>query len=304
MANTATLEITGQEIKLSNIDKVLWPEAGYTKGDLIDYYTAVFPYMAPHLRQRPLVFTRYPNGITAKSFYQKNAPENLPEWIQTFPWESNEGNLKQYILVNTPADLIWLANQACIEIHPWMSRTDSVDYPDFMVFDLDPTEANPFDQVISTARLLKNLMDQLNLRVYAKTSGSLGLHVYLPLVNHYTYAQVRKFGQAVGEMISKLLPDVVTIERVVQRRGERIYFDYLQNGLGKTVCAPYCVRPRPQATVSAPIKWEELASINPAMFTIKSLPAQLIQRGDLFQEVLSDQQELDAAAKKLGISLS
>lgn len=304
MANTATLEITGQEVQLSKLDKILWPETGYTKADLIDYYAAVFPYMGPHLHQRPLVFTRYPNGIAAKSFYQKNAPENLPEWIQTFAWEGHEGNLKQYVLVQAAADLVWLANQACIEIHPWMSRINTVDYPDFMVFDLDPTEANSFDQVITAAQLLKHLMDQLNLRVYAKTSGASGLHVYLPLRNRYTYAQIRKFGQFIGEMISKSLPDIVTIERSVQRRGERIYFDFLQNGLGKTVCAPYCVRPRPDATVSAPVKWEELPAISPALFTIKTLPPRLQQLGDLFQAVLTDQQELEAAVKQLGISIS
>lgn len=302
MANAA-LEPTGQQIKLSNLEKVLWPEAGYTKGDLIDYYAAAAPYMIPHLRQRALVFTRSPSGIAAKSFYQKNAPENLPEWMETFPWQGQEGKLKHYVLVNTPADLVWLANQACIEIHPWMSRIDNVDCPDFMVFDLDPTEANSFTQVVKVANLLKELMDQLHLRVYAKTSGSLGLHVYLPLLPRYPYAQVRTFGQAVGEMICKLLPDMVTIERSVARRGPRIYFDYLQNGLGKTVCAPYCVRPRPAATVSAPIRWQELNSITPLSFTIKTMPARLKQLGDLFADVLTDQQELEPAAKALEISL-
>lgn len=302
MAN-ASLEITGQEVKLSNLDKVLWPEAGYTKGDLIDYYAAVSPYMIPHLRQRALVFTRSPSGITAKSFYQKNAPENLPEWMDTFAWEGKEGSLKHYVLANTTADLVWLANQACIEIHPWMSRIDRVDYPDFMVFDLDPTEANPFPQVIQVANLLKQLMDQLHLRVYAKTSGALGLHVYLPLVPRYSYAQVRTFGQTIGEMICKLLPDLVTIERSVQRRGPRIYFDYLQNGLGKTVCAPYCVRPRPAATVSAPIQWQEINTVNPLNFTIKTLPPRLNQVGDLFADVLTDQQELEPAAKALEVSI-
>ncbi len=210
---------------------------------------------------------------------------------------------KHYVLANSAADLVWLANQACIEIHPWLSRIDRVDYPDFIVFDLDPSEHNSFAEIVTLAKLLKQLMDQLSLRVYLKTSGSMGLHIYLPIVNRYTYAQVRSFGQAIAAMICKVVPDIVTIERSVQRRGPRIYFDYLQNGLGKTVCAPYCVRPRPAASVSAPLKWEELDSISPAQFTIKTLPERLEQVGDLFQEVLTDQQELEAAVKALGVSL-
>lgn len=303
MTDAATLEITGREVQLSNLDRIFWPEAGFTKKDLIDYYTAVFPYMGPHLNQRPLVFTRYPSGVACKSFYQKNAPLNLPEWMQTFAWTNSVGKIKQYVLVNSAADLVWLANQACIEIHPWLSRIDSVDYPDFIVFDLDPCEHNSFAEIITVANLVKQLMDQLGLRIYLKTSGATGLHIYLPVVNRYTYAQVRNFGQTVGEMICKVLPNIVTIERSVQRRGQRIYFDYLQNGLGKTVCAPYCVRPRPEASVSTPIKWEEINTISPAQFTIKTLPERLKQVGDLFQEVLTDQQELESAAKALEISL-
>lgn len=303
MADTATLEITGQEVQLSNLDRIFWPEAGHSKKDLIEYYSTVFPYMAPHLRHRPLVFTRYPSGINAKSFYQKNAPLNLPDWMQTFAWTNSTDRIKHYVLVNSAADLVWLANQACIEIHPWLSRTGSVDYPDFIVFDLDPSEHNSFTEIVTVANLLKQLMDQLGLRVYLKTSGATGMHIYLPIVNRYTYAQVRNFGQAIAAMICEVLPDIVTIERSVQRRGPRIYFDYLQNGLGKTVCAPYCVRPRPAASVSTPLKWEEIDTISPAQFTIKTLPARLKQVGDLFQEVLTNQQKLETAVKTLGISL-
>lgn len=304
MPDTTTLAITGREVSLSNLDRILWPDQGYTKKDLIDYYAAVFPYMGPHLRQRPLVFTRYPRGIDATSFYQKNAPANLPDWMQTFAWAGSAGGVKNYILVNSAADLVWLANQACIEIHPWLSQTTSIDYPDFIVFDLDPSEHNSFAEIVTVAHLLKQLMDQLGLRIYLKTSGSTGLHIYLPIVNRYTYGQVRSFGQAIAAMICKLLPDIATIQRSVQSRGKRIYIDYLQNGLGKTVCAPYSVRPRPVASVSTPLQWQELPSITPAQFTIKTLPALLPQRRDLFQEVLSDRQELDLAVKTLGISLS
>ncbi|MGI5878985.1 MAG: non-homologous end-joining DNA ligase [Syntrophomonadaceae bacterium] len=301
MAITGTLEITGREVVLSNLDKVLWPENGYTKKDLIDYYVAVFPFIAPHINQRPLVFTRYPNGIDAKSFYQKNAPPNLPDWIKTFPWAGSEGEPTNYILVNSAADLAWLANLACIEIHPWLSQIGSLDFPDFIVFDLDPSNHNSWAEIVTVANLLKQIMDQLGLRIYAKTSGSLGLHVYLPIVNHYTYSRVRDFSQAIAAIICRVVPDIATIKRSVQHRGPRIYIDYLQNGLGKTVCAPYSVRPRPTASVSTPIKWEELSSINPVQFTIKTVPERLNRHGDLFKEVLSDRQELELAIQSLGI---
>ncbi len=303
MPTTAILEITGQQVQLSNLDRILWPEADYTKKDLIDYYAAVFSYMSPHLSQRPLVFTRYPGGIEAPSFYQKNAPGNLPDWIQTFAWADSEGSIKNYVLVNSAADLVWLANQACIEIHPWLSQTTTIEYPDYIVLDLDPSAHNSFTEIVTVANLIKQLMDQLGLRVYLKTSGSTGLHIYLPIVNRYTYAQVRKFGQAIAEMICQVVPDIATIQRSVQSRGNRIYVDYLQNGLGKTLCAPYCVRPRPAATVSTPINWQEIASITPTQFTIKTLPERLNQFGDLFQEVLTDRQELEKAAANLGVSL-
>jgi len=303
MPNTAILEFAGQEVQLSNLDRILWPEAGYTKKDLIDYYAAVFSYMSSHLSQRPLVFTRYPSGIEATSFYQKNAPGNLPDWMQTFAWAGSDGRIKNYVLVNSAADLVWLANQACIEIHPWLSQTVNIEYPDFIVLDLDPSDHNSFAEIVTVANLIKQLMDQLGLRVYLKTSGSTGLHIYLPIVNRYTYAQVRKFGLVIAEMICQVVPNIATIQRSVQSRGNRIYVDYLQNGLGKTLCAPYCVRPRPAATVSTPINWQEITSITPTQFTIKTLPERLHQFGDLFQEVLTDRQELEQAAANLGISL-
>ncbi len=303
MHHAATLDIVGREVSLSNLDRILWPQTGYSKKDLIEYYSAVSPYMIPHLAGRPLVFTRFPSGIDSPSFYQKNAPANLPEWIQTYSWTEGNGQNKHYVLANSAADLVWLANQACLEIHPWMSSINHIEYPDFIVFDLDPSEQNSFADVVAIAKLLKQLMDELELRTYPKTSGSLGLHIYLPVVNRYSYAQARKFGHAIAAMISKVLPDTATIERSLRKRGPKIYVDYLQNGLGKTVCAPYSVRPRPQATVSAPFVWQELDSIAPTQFTIKTMPGLLARRGDLFSKVLSDRQELEPALKILGISL-
>ncbi|PKM77954.1 MAG: DNA polymerase domain-containing protein [Firmicutes bacterium HGW-Firmicutes-15] len=301
MTGSTTIAIEGREIQLTNLDRILWPEQGYTKHDLVEYYGAVFSFISPHLRQRPLVFTRYPNGIKEASFYQKNAPQYLPEWIRTFAWAGSKG-IKHYVLVEAQADLIWLANQACIEIHPWMSQTFTIENPDYIVFDLDPSEQNTFEEIVSVARLLKDLMGKLGLDVYLKTSGSKGLHIYLPIVPRYSYSQVRSFAQMIAQLICNVVPDIATIQRSLQHRGKRIYVDYLQNGLGKTICAPYSVRPRDGATVSTPIGWQELESIRPGDFTIRTVLERLKKVGDLFQEVLNDRQELEKAIKILGIS--
>jgi bifunctional non-homologous end joining protein LigD len=214
-----------------------------------------------------------------------------------------EGKVKNYILAESQADLIWLANQACIEIHPWLSSTFKINYPDFIVFDIDPSEYNTLDEIITVAKLLKETMDKLDLRVYLKTSGAKGLHIYLPVVAQYTYDQVRIFGQAIAELICKVVPDIATIQRLIQNRGKRIYIDYLQNGLGKTICAPYSVRPRNGATVSTPIEWEELSGIKPEEFTIKTVLQRFNKTGDQFEIVLNDRQELKKAARALGITL-
>jgi bifunctional non-homologous end joining protein LigD len=304
MAVSTTIDKQKKEVKLTNLDRVLWPESGITKRDLINYYASVFPYIQPHLANRPLVFTRYPSGINEDSFYQKNAPSYLPEWINTFSWTESDGTVKRYILAEAREDMIWLANQACIEIHPWLSQISSVEYPDFIVFDLDPSDQNKFEQIVSIAALLKQLMDQFGLRVYLKTSGSKGLHIYLPVVPRYSYEQVRQFGHAVANVICNVVPDIATIERPLRKRGNRIYVDYLQNGLGKTVCSPYSVRPRENATVSTPLHWEELTRINPGEFTIFTILNRLENIGDIFHEVLNDRQELENAAQMLSIALT
>ncbi|MDD4627566.1 MAG: non-homologous end-joining DNA ligase [Syntrophomonas sp.] len=301
MGESATIAMAGREIKLTNLDRVLWPEDGYCKRDLVEYYAAVFPYMLPHLSERPLVFTRYPRGIGEKSFYQKNAPEGLPQWIKTFTWAGSDGDSKNYVLIQQTADLMWLANLACIEIHPWLSQINSIEYPDFIVFDLDPSEQSTFEQIISVARLLQELMNSLGLRVYPKTSGAKGLHLYLPIAKDYTYSQIRRVAQAMAEMVCQVIPDIATTERSLKNRGSRVYLDYLQNGLGKTVCAAYSVRPHKGAPCSTPIEWQELESIRPDQFTIKTLPERLQQVGDLFADVLNDRQDLKKAMATLGV---
>lgn len=296
-----TTILKGRELSLSNIDKVLWPEQGFTKGELINYYVEISPYILEHLKNRPLVITRHPNGINEKSFYQKNAPEYLPEWIKTLPWYSRDsGRYINFILVEEAATLAWLANQAGIEMHPWLSQKDSLNYPDFVTFDLDPSPGSTYQDVIDIALVLKQLLDGLKLRSYVKSSGGEGLHIYLPIINKYTYEEVRNFAQIIAAMITELLPQIATIERLTNKRGKKVYVDYLQNVLGKTLCSAYSVRPRNNAPVSAPLFWEEVKKSTPACFNIKNILPRVKEIGDIFAPVLTDKQDLAPVLKKLG----
>ncbi len=296
------ITINKHSFSISKLDKIFWPEEKYTKGDLIKYYMEISPYIIKHLYNRPVVFTRYPDGIQGKHFYQKNAPAYLPSWIETFSnYSKDSGRSIEYILIKEASVLAWLANQACIEMHPWLSSIGTLDNPDFAVIDLDPSPANSFQEIIDIALLVKNIFHELNLRSYPKTSGSEGLHIYLPLKNIYTYSQVREFARAVAALAAEIRPDISTIERTVSKRGPRIYIDYLQNVKGQTLCSAYSVRPRKGALVSAPLKWEEVALASPADFTIKTMLPRLKKAGELFSPVLEDQQTLDHACQKLGL---
>lgn len=291
MKSTRMARVDGKELELSNLTKVLWPEENYTKAELINYYAEIYPWLAPHLKDRPLVFTRYPNGIAGKSFYQKNMPDNQPSWMKTFTWETKDRTIYM-LIVTARADIVWLANLACIELHPWLSRQDSIDKPDYMIFDLDPSPSNNLQQVKKIALLLKDLLDSIGLRSYIKTSGAEGLHMYVPLNPVYTYVQVRQTAELIAGIICREAPDLATIERSVGKRGPKIYIDYMQNVIGKTLCAPYSVRPRKSAPVSFPLKWEELAEANPQDYTIKTVLDRLPGYLDLFKAVLEDKQEL------------
>ncbi|KUG04534.1 atp-dependent dna ligase clustered with ku protein, ligd [hydrocarbon metagenome] len=297
--------VDNHSFSISKLDKIFWPEDKYTKGDLIKYYMDISPYILKHLYNRPVVFTRYPDGIEGKHFYQKNAPAYLPSWIETFSQYSKDSERYiEYILIKEAAVLAWLANQACIELHAWLSSISSLDYPDFAVIDLDPSPDNSFQEVIDIALLVKNVFHELNLRSYPKTSGSEGLHIYLPLKNIYTYNQVREFARAVAALTAEIRPDISTIERTVSKRGPKIYIDYLQNVKGQTLCSAYSVRPRKGALVSAPLKWEEVPLISPADFTIKTILPRLKKAGELFSPVLEDKQVLEHACQKLGLQIS
>ncbi len=294
-------EIGGRELTLSNLDKVFWPDEGYTKGDLIAYYVEAAPYLLPHLHNRPLVFTRYPHGIAGKSFYQKNAPANLPEWVPTFAWYSEESKRTiNFILAEEAATLAWAANLACLEMHPWLSTATRPDYPDVVVFDLDPSPGSTYQDVRDIAAFLHQVLDELKLQSYPKTSGGEGLHIYVPLQNSYTYQEIRDFAQQVAILATAALPSIATVERTVSKRGSKVYVDYLQNVLGKTLSSPYSVRPRPGAPVSTPLEWREVEQVTPQDFHLKNILARIRERGDLFAPVLTQRQSLEKAQPILG----
>lgn len=283
-----------RKLRLTNLSKVLWPDDGITKADFINYLAQVSPYILPHLKDRPMVFTRYPDGIYGKAFYQKNIPEYAPEWLETFETISDEDKIIRYAVINDKESLLWAANQASIELHPWLSRKGVPDCPDFAVFDFDPMENTDFEDARELALALKKLLDLQGLKGFAKTSGATGLQVYIPLEPVYTYEDVRIFTGFFCRVLEKTFPEKATTVRSVDKREGKVYLDFLQNIKGKTIIAPYSPRPRKGAPVSCPVTWEELEEgVTPDMFHIKNMSERLRQKGDLFSGVLTQRQRID-----------
>ena len=282
-------------IEFTNLKKVFWPEDGYTKGDLIDYFDRISPYLIPHLLDRPLVFERFPNGIHGQSFYQKDAPDYTPEWIRTQEiWAEDVERHIRYFIGADHDQLLYVANSGNIQHNPWMSRIQHLDHPDYLVFDLDPVEA-PFETVQKVAIVVRAVLEELGLRGYPKTSGASGIHVHLPVLEKtFTYEDVRVFAEAISSIVVQRIPEYATIERVVKRRKpHEVYIDYLQNIRGKTVASVYSPRPRPGAPVSTPLKWDEFRRpIDPKAFSIKTVFKRLERYGDLFEKALTDRQDI------------
>jgi bifunctional non-homologous end joining protein LigD len=290
-------------IALTNVDKVLFGDDGYTKGDLVTYYASVAPLLLPHLENRALSMSRYPNGISEDSFYEKRRPGHTPDWVVSVPVSSSRSEEPlDYITAADTETLVWLANMACIEMHPWLSRANSPANPDFAVFDLDPQEGASWDQVVYVAGLVNVLLERLGLAGYPKTSGARGIHVFVPLDPDYPYRRVRRFVEAVGRLIVSADPEAATMEWDTARRGPRIFIDHNQNVAGKTQASVYSVRPRAGATVSTPVLWQELDEVKPEDFTIGTIWERLRQRGDLFAPVLTGGQALEGAEGALGLT--
>jgi bifunctional non-homologous end joining protein LigD len=304
-ANTteAVLEVGGIEVPISNLEKVYWPDQGITKYQLIDYYLQIADTILPYLKDRPQNLHRHPNGIDKESFYQKDTAGIFPPWIETVPIYSSSSNKEiEYMLCQNEATLLYMANLGCIEINPWNSKKNQLDHPDYTVIDIDPSDKNTFDQVIEVAQAAYSILQAAEIPGFCKTSGSSGLHIYLPLGARYTYEEGRDFSKLLCYLINEQLPKLTTLERKLDQRKGRIYLDYLQNRRGQTLAATYCVRPKPEAPVSAPLEWKEVKQgLRITDFNIFNMPERLEKKSDLFKDVLVSGIEIEKTLEKLDV---
>ena len=299
------IRIGGHLLKLSNLDKLFWPEKGITKGDLLAYYRAVAPTVVPYLHDRPFTLKRYPDGWQGEFFFQKDAPRGMPEWIKRVPVRATTREAPrrtreiQAPLVNDELSLLWMVNMGCIDLNAWYSRIDRPDRPDFVLFDLDPSEGVGFPETVEVALLVKQVMDALGLECFPKTSGSKGIHVLVPVERRYTYADTRRFAEIVAGALARTHRGLVTTEwSKAKRRG--VLVDANQNGEGKTIASVYSVRPRAGASVSTPLRWDEVtADLDPTAFTMEAVLARVERHGDLYAPVLTTKQRLEPALKRL-----
>jgi bifunctional non-homologous end joining protein LigD len=282
------VKIGGHELKLTNLQKVFWPEEGYTKGDVITYYQNVSKFILPYLKNRPQSLFRTPNGINDKGFFQKDAGDAAPDWVQSIEIFSESANKDiDYILCNNQATLTYLNNLGCIEINPWHSTIKNLDKPDYIVIDIDPSPKNTFEQVIETARAVHEVLKKAGADAYCKTSGATGMHVYIPTQKKYTYDQVKDFAELICLFTNELVPNFTSMERNLKKRGNMIYLDHLQNRRGQTISTVYSLRPKPGATVSTPLDWNEVKpGLTPFDFNLTTILKRLEKKGDLFSGIL------------------
>jgi bifunctional non-homologous end joining protein LigD len=301
-----TIELNGVELQLTNLSKLYWKKEGFTKGDMINYYLRVAPYIMPYMLDRPQSLNRHPGGIDGPNFYQKNMKGKLPPWA-TAHEDYSESNNKtiDYLVCSNEATLIYMANLGCIELHPWHARVQTWQYPDWCLIDLDPDDGNTFEQVIETALVVKQVLDAIGAESYPKTSGSSGIHIYIPLGAKYTYDQSRQFAELVVNIVHQQLPDTTSLERSPSKRKGLIYLDYLQNRETQTAAAPYSLRPKPGVPVSTPLDWSEVKKgLTPTTYNAKNIFNRLEKVGDLFQPVLGKGIDLQKLLTKLAAQTS
>lgn len=298
---TQVREVDGHELKFTNLSKLYWPDEGYSKRDMLNYYYQVTPYMLPYMKDRPQTLNRFPNGIHGKSFYQKDVTGKVPEWIETYRYFSEGDDREKHFMVCTDeASLLYIASLGCIEMNPWSSRTKTPDHPDWCVIDLDPDKKTTFDQVVEAALVTKEMLDMLGIHSYCKTSGSTGLHIYIPLEAKYTYEDSKEFARSLVTVVNAQIPSFTTIERKVSDRKGKMYLDFLQNRPQATLAGPYSLRPKPKAPVSMPLHWDEVKKgLKISDFTIRNAISRLKETGDLFEGVLGKGIDLPKAKKTL-----
>ena len=276
-------------VGLTNLHKVFWPKLKLTKGDLLRYYTAVAPVLLPHLRDRAMVMKRFPNGIEGEFFFMKRAPSPRPPWIELCSISHSSGSVIDFPIVRDLATLLWIVNLGCIDLNPWYARCDDVDRPDYLHFDLDPVPGASFKRVRETSLVVREALAELGMPTYVKTTGSKGLHVYVPIVRGPTQKQVWAFAKRLAQTLASLHPRLITAEyRIAQRPRGRVLLDYNQNAWGRTLASLYSVRPKPLATVSAPVTWQEVEhGVEIEDFHLRNMPSRIAQLGDLWKPLLA-----------------
>ena len=300
--DTQVVQVNQQALKLTNLDKLYWAPDNITKRELLDYYHRVAPYILPYLLNRPMSLHRHPNGYASPSFYQKDVTGKVPDWIKTLPYHSEEeaGVDKQFLICMNEASLLYMANLGCIEMNPWNSTVQHPDEPDWCVLDLDPDKKNTFDQVIEVARMAHEILEAAGVTSLCKTSGSTGLHIYIPLGAKYTNDQSMEFARLIATLVQRELPHLASLERAIPKRKGKIYLDFVQNKQQATLAAPYSARPKGQAPVSMPLHWEEVKQgLRITDFTIRNVLPMLEERGDIFQGVFSEGVDIAAVLEKL-----
>lgn len=282
-------DFKSDKVEVTNPDKIFWPKEGYTKGDVIAYYNVMAEYVLKYIKDRPQSLRRNPDGIKNEGFFQKDMAGKVPKWVKTRKLKSSsDGESIEYLICNDKETLIYMANLGCIEINPWSSRIGSINNPDYIIFDLDPNKAS-LQNLITTAKKVKEVLDKLNIKGYLKTSGGKGLHIFIPVKPNYTYELTREFSHLISQAVQKELPDITSLERMPKKRIGKVYLDFLQNGKGKTMSCAYSLRPREGATCSAPLEWSELdKDFDIKNYNIKTLPERVKQKGDLWDDFFSN----------------
>jgi len=289
------VQADGHEVRLTNLRKIFWPDLGLTKGDLLRYYADVAAVLLPHIRDRAMVMKRYPHGASGEFFFMKRAPSPRPAWIRTCSIQHDSGNVIDFPVIDDRAALLWVVNLGCIDLNQWYARCDDVDRPDYLHFDLDPGVGATFDRVLETALIVREALDTLKMPSLVKTTGSKGLHVYVPIVRGPVQKQVWTFAKALAQELAGRHPAIITAEyRVAKRPRGRVLVDYNQNRWGSTLASIYSVRPRPEATVSTPVTWKEIErGVRIEQFTMKNVPARVAKVGDLWKPLLASRGRFD-----------
>jgi bifunctional non-homologous end joining protein LigD len=292
------LTVEGKEVRLTNLRKIFWNELKITKGDLIQYYADVAAVLLPHLRNRAMVMKRYPHGAAGDFFFMKRAPSPRPSWIEICSIDHGSSNVIDFPMIQDRAALLWVINLGCIDLNQWYATCDDVDRPDYVHFDLDPGPGARFDAVLETAMVVHEALDTLKMPSYAKTTGSKGIHVYVPIVRGPEQKRVWTFAKALAHELTNRNPTLMTAEyRVAKRPRGRVLVDYNQNRWGSTLASIYSVRPRPEATVSTPVTWKEVErGIRLEDFTVKNVPARVAKIGDLWKPLLQPRGRFDLRA--------